>query len=257
MTWLAAQLEPLVGDPGHAGVLCDFDGTLAPIVDDPDTARPLPGVADALRALTDRYRLVAVVSGRPAAFLVEHLDVAGLRRFGSYGLERVGVGGRVELAAEAEPWRAAVAGVVDRARASAPSRVLVEDKGVSVTLHVRTAPELEAWVRAFAAGEAARTGMVLHDARMSVELRPPLTVDKGSVVAALVAEAGLAAACFAGDDRGDLAAFAALDGLPHALRVAVRSEESPPALLSAADVVVDGPAGVLELLRSLAPGGRG
>jgi trehalose 6-phosphate phosphatase len=78
-------------------------------------------------------------------------------------------------------------------------------------------------------------------------------VDKGTAVAALVAEADVSAACCCGDDVGDLAAFAALDDLPVALRVAVRSAETPPELTAAADLVVDGPDGVLELLRALAP----
>ena len=94
----APQLRALSEAPGDAAVLCDFDGTLAPIVAEPETARPLPGVTDVLAVLAARYRLVAVASGRPAAFLVEHLDVPGLERWGSYGLEWVDADGTVRVA---------------------------------------------------------------------------------------------------------------------------------------------------------------
>jgi trehalose 6-phosphate phosphatase len=142
--------------------------------------------------------------------------------------------------------------VVARVRASAPAGVRVEDKAVSLTIHVRSVPERLPWAREFAARESEVTGLAVHDAKMSVELRPPVSTDKGAVVARLLAGAAVEAACFVGDDLGDLSAFRALDGVPTALRVAVSSAETPPELVDAADIVVDGPGGVLELLRALA-----
>ena len=101
--------------------------------------------------------------------------------------------------------------------------------------------------------EARRTGLVVHPGRLCFELRPPIERDKGSVVRELAA--GLDAACFLGDDEGDLAAFDALDALEgdglFALRVGVRSAEAPAALLERADVQVAGPTGVMELLERL------
>ena len=196
---------------------------------------------------------MAVISGRPAAFLAEHLDVAGLARWGSYGLEWVGAKGVIEEDPQASLWRAAVAEVVGDARKAAPTGVRVEDKGLSVTLHVRDAPSAERWVRRFVRGWATGTGLVEHDAKMSVELRPPLDIDKGTVVRRALG-GRFRAACFVGDDRGDLSAFEALDEVDHPVRVAVHSPESPPELVAAADLVVDGPEGVLTLLNALARG---
>jgi trehalose 6-phosphate phosphatase len=106
-------------------------------------------------------------------------------------------------------------------------------------------------VREWVDEAARRHGLAAHPARMSWELRVPLAVDKGSVVSELAA--GLEAACFVGDDVGDLPAFAALDALPvTALKVAVRSPEMAPELAAAADLVVDGPDGALAFLRRLA-----
>jgi trehalose 6-phosphate phosphatase len=93
---------------------------------------------------------------------------------------------------------------------------------------------------------------------MAVEFRPPVGIDKGSVVETLAR--GCAAACFAGDDAGDLAAFAALDRLApdgtRTVRVAVTDEETPPELVAAADVIVRGPAEALDLFRALATRAR-
>ncbi|HWC39312.1 MAG TPA: trehalose-phosphatase [Acidimicrobiales bacterium] len=242
-------------------MLVDFDGTLSPIVDDPAEARPLPATLDALDRLPARYRRVAVVSGRPAGFLVEHLGLGrGAASHGPslvvsalYGLEWAGSGGVVHTRPEAEPWREVVDQVERAARAAAPPGMLVEHKGLTVTFHWRTATANAGWAQAFAEEMSRETGLELHPAKMSIELRPPVPADKGTVVTELCR--GLGAACFVGDDRGDLAAFAALDRLAAegmiTCKVAVAGAEIPPEVRAAADVVVDGPEGVAALLEWL------
>jgi len=250
---LPALIAPFVDDPGRAVLLTDFDGTLADIVDDPASARPRPGVTSVLAKLASRYARVWVVSGRPVAFLLTCLAGTGVRLSGLYGLEWV-EGEEIVTHPDAERWRATVADAAARAEAAGPDRMRTEHKGLSVTFHYRGEPELREQVRAWAEGEAARTGLVVHLARMSFELRPPVDRDKGTAV--VDAGAGMAAVCFLGDDAGDLPAFDALDRLAaagaHALRVGVRSREAPAELLDRADVVVDGPAGVVLLLEKLA-----
>lgn len=249
-------LAPFLAEPARAGVLTDFDGTLAPIVDDPAAARPLPAAVDTLHRLAARYQRVAVVSGRPAAFLADRLDLAGraggLVAVGLYGLETA-AGEDITTDPRALRWLEVVEGVADRAERDAPAGVLVERKGLTIVVHYRTAPAAGSWAAAWAADEALRTGLARHPAKMSEELRPPVPVDKGTVVAALTE--GLGAACFLGDDAGDLPAFDVLDGLAErggvALKVGVRSDEAPPALLARADLVVDGPEGALAVLRRL------
>lgn len=89
---------------------------------------------------------------------------------------------------------------------------------------------------------------------MSVELHPPIDEDKGTSLARLAAE-HIGPVVFAGDDVGDLAAFDALDALEaegrSVLRIAVDSTEAPEELRSRADLVVAGPEGFAQLLRSL------
>jgi trehalose 6-phosphate phosphatase len=245
------SLSPLTARPDQTGIYTDFDGTLSAIVDDPDHARPLDGAKDALAALAVRFARVGVISGRPVAFLSEVVGGAGVDLWGEYGLER-SVGGVSQPVDGAEEWRVVVEGVAARAEAANVAE-RVERKSLSVTLHFRTNPRREAEVRAWAAGEAARTGLSVFPARKAVEVRPPIERDKGSALAD--AAAGLGAVCFMGDDRGDLAAFDALDRLEadgvDVVRIAVRSPEMPDELESRADLVVDGPAGALHVLEEL------
>jgi trehalose 6-phosphate phosphatase len=235
-------------------VFTDFDGTLAPIVDDPDRALPLPGAVEMLGRLADRYGRVAVVSGRSVRYLQRRLQVPGddvasrLVLVGLYGLERAD-GGELLAHPDAAPWAPIIERIGQEAADGAPAGVGVERKGLTLSLHARRAPEHLAWIEAFAADASDKTGLEITAGKMLLELRPPIAVDKGTVVEEMAA--GLEAVCFAGDDVGDLAAFAALARLRAAgvatLAVAVRSDESPPALLDEADLIVDGPSGVLAL----------
>jgi len=248
-------LRPFVDDPRRAALFVDFDGSLAPIVLDPSTAQPLPAARAALARLVGVLGTVAVVSGRPAAFLRDALGIEGLEYVGTYGLERI-VDGEVVLDERVRPFVAAVAQAADEAEAALPG-LLVERKGeVAVTVHWRDHPDRGVEAGHWAAEAAPRLGLEAPlRGRMAVELRPPVPVDKGTTVAGLAR--GLAAAAFAGDDAGDLPAFAALHALvaegtlAHGVSIGVRSDESP-AEVHAADVVVDGPVGLAALLDALA-----
>ncbi len=255
----AAWLALLAADPATTGLFCDFDGTIAPIVDDPRAARPYPGVAEVLAGLSRRWAVVAVVSGRPASFLAEHLRDAGpaVHLVGLYGLQWV-EDGAVRFAPGAEPWIDVVSELVEQARAEAPPGVLVEAKGASLVLHWRTAPGWGPWCRDAGSRWAASSGLVAQSGRMSVELRPPIPADKGTAVERLAR--GCRVVAFAGDDTGDLAAFDALDRLAAAgtvqvVKVAVADRESPPALIERADVVLAGPKAMVDGLRTLLASG--
>ncbi len=248
-------LAALREDPAATGIFTDFDGTLAPIVDDPAAAAPVPGAPELLDRLTRHYAVVAAISGRPVSFLAERLPPSVLA-VGLYGLE-VRRAGRIEVDPDAERWRSVVADAATRAEADGPAGMAVEPKGLSLTLHYRQHPELGDRVADLARRIAEGTGLLVGDARRSVELHPPVAADKGTALRDLAT--GLGAACFLGDDRGDLTAFRALDDLAadglRAVKVAVGSDEAPAELLDAADVTVAGPAAAVELLRTLLPVG--
>jgi trehalose 6-phosphate phosphatase len=247
-------LSTLATSPARAAVIVDFDGTLAPIVDDPPAAAPLPEAVATLGRLARSVGRVAVVSGRPVSFLRERLPVEGLVIFGQYGVERF-EGTEVTTVPAAACWMDAVRQTADKAEAELPD-LFVERKGdVAVGLHWRRRPDLETEATDLGRRLAAEFGLRLEPGRQTLELRPPLDVDKGTAVEELASAAS--AALFIGDDRGDLAAFDALTRLvdegrlAHAVRVAVRSAEAPAELLERADLVVDGPRGALRLLDEL------
>ena len=255
-------LAVLLEDPGASAVLSDFDGTLAPIVADPAVAYPLPEApgrarrpGPALRAGGGGVGPARVVPG-PAPGRGRARRCACSAPTGSSGSRTA------RCTAPPRPSRggAEVAEVVAAARAEfAGEAVGIEDKGVSVTVHWRQAPE--------AGGRA--LGVRPRRGRERTGLVLPARSDGGGVPASgrhrqggggrAAWRGGSAAACFAGDDAGDLAAFAALDRLApsgtRTVRVAVADEETPPELVAAADVVVHGPAEALDLFRALATAG--
>lgn len=232
-------------------MLVDFDGTLSPIVSVADEARPLAGVREVLAELSETYAVVAVVSGRPLRYLIDHLG-PGPRLVGLYGLEWTDHGQPAEHP-EAASWRAVIDGAAREAGTVLPGGIDVEHKGLSLTLHYRPVPEAAPAVAAWATEVADRTGLHQRVAKMSVELHPPIAVDKGTVVCDLCE--GLESACYLGDDVGDLPAFAALDALRvrglRTVKVAVTGADAAPELITAADILTDGPGAALALLRSL------
>lgn len=250
-----AVLAPFAAEPARSVVIVDFDGTLAPIVRDPSAAAPLPDGAGVLARLVQSVGTVAVVSGRPVTFLRAALPVEGLVLCGQYGVERFD-GSTVTTLPEAQAWVDPVRAAAAEADASVPG-LLVERKGaLAFALHWRQRPDLESAARDLGRRLAATHGLRLEPGRRTLELRPPVDVDKGTTAAELAA--GASAGLVVGDDRGDLAAFVAFGRLKeegrlrHVLRVAVGSPEAPADLLAQADLVVDGPGGALGLLRQLA-----
>lgn len=248
-----ASLAELRRDRARTLVASDFDGTLSPIVDDPASARLIDGAAEVLVELDRCVGELAIISGRPLQHLQRHLP-DGPTLVGLYGLESLRHGVRQDHA-EAATWRPVVEGAVRAAERDGPVGVHVESKDLSLTLHYRRHPELADDVAALAGRLAAGTGLRVHPAKMSIELHPPIDEDKGTALARLAGSLD-GPVVFCGDDVGDLSAFDALDRLATqgrpVLRVVAESPETDPALRSRADLVVDGPDGVVALLRSIA-----
>jgi len=237
----------------RAGILLDFDGTLSEIASSPRMAHPAPGVLDALEALRDAYAVVAVVSGRRAAEVSALLE-GRVRCFGLYGLEDGDAPSESDAVSSVErilPEVRAVAAQVEGA--------LVEPKGLQVAVHFRAAADPEEagrLLRRALEPVARREGMTILDGKRVVELAPADGPTKGDVVRRVVGEHGLRAVLYAGDDLADLEAFSAVEELGSrgvaGLTVAVRSAETPQELLHRAGLVVEGPDGLVALLRELA-----
>ena len=237
-------------------VIVDYDGTLAPIVVDPEGAVPFPAAPAALRDLVATGVHVAVVSGRPVDYLLRHVAVEGVELVGQYGLER-SIDGRAVADPRAEPWAASVRAAGAELDSALPALYIERKAAIAVTVHWRAVGEFGADDLTAIDDIARRHGLAVHESRKARELRPPIDVDKGDAVEQLLAAHHPAGAIFAGDDFGDLAAFAALDAAAErgaaraVVKVGVLSPEAPPELVEAADLLVDGPAGVVALFTGI------
>jgi trehalose 6-phosphate phosphatase len=233
-----ALVTRLAEAPQAAAIFLDVDGTLAPIVARPEQAQVPAETQDEVARLAGRYALVACVSGRTGDDARRMVGVDGVVYVGSHGLE---------LEPEAHRWRERLHSFADTVDWP------VEDKGLTVSFHYREAADEEAALEYLeeVADRAREQGLAPRFGRKVLELRPPVDADKGTAVRALLSERGLRRALYAGDDTTDLDAFRALDGLELAARVAVSSDEAPQELVREANVTVDSPRALLDLLRRL------
>jgi trehalose 6-phosphate phosphatase len=253
-----AGLAAIRHDPGRALIALDFDGTLSPIVSRPEEARAHPGAVPALRRVAAVVGTLAVITGRPAAEAVKlggFESVPGLIVLGHYGLERW-ADGQLDSPAT-EPGVAAARAELPGLLAGAPDGTRAEYKHHAVAVHTRQAADPQAALdrlRAPLTELAARHGLTVEPGRMVLELRPR-GMDKGQALKTLISQRQCRAVMYVGDDLGDLAAFGAVralraTGIP-GLTVCSGSAEVS-ALAAEADLVVDGPDGVVALLIALA-----
>jgi trehalose 6-phosphate phosphatase len=232
--------------PGRAGVLLDFDGTLSPIVARPELAMIREGARQAIDRLVARYAVVAIVSGRTPSELRDLVGIDGVQLAGLYGLG--------EDTGELSP---SVVTAVTSAAARVPG-TRVERKGGSIAVHFRGADDsraAEALLHPLLGPIAREASLEMIGGKKVLELVPEGRPLKEGAVERIVHDSDLDAVLYAGDDLADVRAFAALDRLAArgatTVKVAVLGSETPTELTDAADLVVDGPAGLVGLLRRL------
>lgn len=243
----------------------DFDGTLAPIVEDPEAAVIQPGVSPVLADLAEQVCGIAVVTGRPAAEVIRlgRLDELGarfdslgreLRVLGQYGNERWTSRHHEVISPPPPPGLADLRHRLPELLTQADAAdAWVEEKGLALAVHTRRmADPQQAFERLLDPLTAAAHshGLIVEPGRCVIEMRAP-GMDKGDAVRQLVDELQPGAFIFVGDDQGDVAAFKAVRelGIPTLLVCSGPSEAAE--LVDLADVVVPGPAGVLEFLGGL------
>jgi trehalose 6-phosphate phosphatase len=255
-------VAPLRQDPAHAAILLDIDGTLAPIVDQPDEASVPEGTRQLLIQISRRYGLVACVSGRRASEARAMVSIGTISYLGSHGAELLRAGWTTPvLDPRLRDWAHKIREFGNRV--DTPDlrrlRIRVEDKGAILAFHWRLARDEEAARAAIdaVAAQAEAEGLRTHWGRKVLEVRPPVQIDKGAGIANLLQDTDVDGAMYVGDDVTDLDAFRILrrladEGrLTHVVRVGVRSQEGPTEIVSEADIVVEGTDGVQELLSVL------
>ncbi len=223
----------------------DFDGTLAPIADHPEDVRVAPEVALCLAALA-RRRPLAIITGRAVADVRERLGFVPAHIVGNHGAESAFTG-------HADTWRAVLDGVRERlARDAGPLAALgvrVEDKGQSIALHYRMAPDRLAArraIRGFLAAAAVGPQLRVFGGKLVYNLVAAAAPDKGDALLALVAHLRCDTALFVGDDVNDEAVFRSAPA--HWVTVKVGRDERP----SHARFLLNGHEDLLPFLHRLA-----
>ncbi len=254
---LALSCDALAAEP--AGLLTDFDGTISPIVADPAQARLIDGASGALAELAARLAVVAIVTGRAPLDARRMIEVPGLLVAGNHGTEWLEPHAETPVPSpEAARVRLLLADALDRVPML--DGVMVEDKGLSATVHVRNTPDPDV-ARAVVLRALGRvpSGLVARPGRMSVELRPVGLGDKGIATRTIIERFALRGAVVMGDDLTDLDMFAAVAdaraaGRLRAAIVGVGGDDAdlPPDVAAAADVVVGGVEEAAALLAGLA-----
>jgi trehalose 6-phosphate phosphatase len=243
-----------------AGLLTDFDGTLAPIVRDPFAAQLVDGADGALATLARRLAVVAIITGRAPLDARRLFGVAGVLIAGNHGTEWLEPDADAPtLAPEAGSVRARLDAVL--ARLPRLTGVVVEHKGLSASVHYRNAPDPDLALRRIldVLGDVGEYGLEARGGRKIVELLPIGLGNKGSAVRAIVERFGLRGVVVMGDDLTDLDMFRAVAELRDEGRVrgaiigvGAADGEVSEAVARAADVTLDDPSDVAAFLSGLA-----
>ncbi|AWB28330.1 trehalose-phosphatase [Halococcoides cellulosivorans] len=241
--WLSRVRAALASADGLI-VCLDFDGTLAPIVEDPDDATMLPANRRLLRELVDTPSVtVAVVSGRSLDDLRARVGLTGVHYAGNHGLAFEGPDGRevVEAAQGATRTLDATVETLESRLADVPG-CTVEDKGLTATVHTRCVPEsaVSTVRETTTAVVDAVDGLECHPGKQIVEVRPAVAVGKDRIVDRLRERRPGACVLAVGDDITDEDAFRAAEPAGFGVLVGDRP--------TAASVRVPDPQGVTLLL---------
>jgi trehalose 6-phosphate phosphatase len=246
----------------------DFDGVLAPIVDDPDQAEIHPDGPAVLVDLAEAVHGVAVITGRPARQVLSlgGLDDIGnqlgergrdLFVFGQYGNERWSSHDRRVISPKPPHGLATLMSELPRIlRRYDADDAWIEEKGLAIGVHTRRMDNPQAAFERLLdpVSEAAKShDLTVEPGRLVIEVRAP-GMDKGHAVHRIAEDLTAGGFVFIGDDLGDIEAFKAVQelragGMPTLLVCSGSHEQQ--ALLDMADVVVPGPDGVMDFLRAL------
>lgn len=254
-----------VATVSRLGIVSDFDGTLSDFVNEPDEARITPENANALERLADCVTVVALLSGRSAEDLYTCFKHPSLVYYGNHGLDYWHEH-TLYIAPQVRQWIDPLAALLNEFGTSTEPGVMIENKGVTASIHYRntldplsTRFHLEQQLTPL----VNKYGFLLNEGRLVWEIKPPVVLNKGTALQALIEDYHLNGVVFLGDDITDLTAMTALrswlsahtaDPLPPVgLSVGViHPEGTSPAIYDSCDITANGPHDVATLLHWLA-----
>lgn len=276
---------------GYTGLVTNIDGALSSLARTPGEAQVSPGCREALRKLSasGRFRVIAVISGRSALESRQLVGLAELHYIGNNGLEVL-----TPQSVNPQPVKAArpylhlisiVLETIEYALQNVEAaeldllegpgwfnKLVFENKGFSASIHYRqflNEPAIKKLLLEKVGIIVNQTGLSVEEGPKSLEIRPPIRVNKGTALSNLSELYWLNNLVYLGSDLGDLEAFKAVKQLAQAhhqirqevmadtpeyagLNLAVCNPETPPKLVAAADYLVDGVAGVEKFLTECA-----
>jgi trehalose 6-phosphate phosphatase len=247
--------KPFRDDPRHSGIFLDFDGAVSEVPAGQEEATLHPRAAEVLPKLSRRYPF-CIMSGRRVAELASLAGIPQAHYVGVHGMEWMEEEPRID------PLILPHLPTLDKARHELKialpelSGVALEDRMLALSLHFGQAPELGEEAVSLAEQIADTLGLRVRQGRMSVELRPPIDIDKGTALIYLARGWKLKRGLYAGSDPTDVEGFRGLrrlmrDGGFEGVAIAVLTPETPVELEAVADITVQGVDGLLDLLETL------
>lgn len=249
MYWKDAQTTLLktLFDYERIGLITDVDGTISPIVDQPDKAQVTPQNHNLLQQLHTQLTFVGVISGRSAEDVAQRVGIEGLVYIGNHGLEHW-EDGILTPSPQVAKFRPALESALIALKAHQVDGLFIEDKQATLSIHYRNVANPTHFAQEFTPiiqRIASDNNLQHFQGRMIFELRPPLDIHKGTAFRDLIESHNLQAALYLGDDTTDVDALKMARALRqhnqcYALAIGVESDDTPDPVRDNADLLVSG-----------------
>jgi trehalose 6-phosphate phosphatase len=195
-----------------SAILIDIDGTISENAATPEEAVVTPSMKKDLSKLKQKFQMVGVISGRSVQNAKAIVGVDGILYVGNHGMEYVD-DGEIFIAPEAVKYLANIKKIAEKLKNSELSKIkglMFEDKGICISIHYRKCElQEDARKRIMDAinDSIDKSELKLTEGRKLVELKPPISRDKGSIVEKIIEKYDLNRVIYLGDDVTDFDAF--------------------------------------------------
>ncbi len=228
--------------------MTDVDGTISQTVPTPQQAQVSPLCRHYLSILCRHLALVAAISGRPAAQTKNMVGIDGMVYIGNHGLERW-ADEHSELTQEAKNYPGVINTVIEQLTPLLSIEgIMIENKGITASIHYRLCPEPESARRAILAAlqqsPQARKLRIIQE-RKAIDILPKIDVNKGTATQDLIQSYNLRGGIYLGDDLTDVDAFRAIhtpspDLDFRGFAIGIISQEMPENFIAEIDFTLNG-----------------